>query len=162
MPQRRKPSMQHIPAYEDAGLFKSTITPIHLELVPHLHRNARQDLVVRGFVGKQQAISVVFAGRRAKQVAPLEAQLHSIMAQARRAAQGDTGTAFTTDQLRMPLKAEGAWRPTFLRDDSGWETRDYHFMVARWTMIDGAGNIDVYGAAPVLSLARRLKKKGVT
>lgn len=152
MPQRRKPSMHHIPAYEDAGLFKNTVSPIDVMLVPQMQRNARQDLVVRGFL-QDRSIDVVFAGRRAKQVAPLEARLSSMIAHARRYAQGVRGMELDIDILRMPLRIEGAFRPKFSRDVTGWETRCYNLIVARWTMVDEAGNIDIFGE---LSAAKSL------
>lgn len=148
MPQRRKPEMQHIPAYEDAGLFKNTVAPFSVELVPQTHRNTRQDLVVRGFLNDHE-ISVMFAGRRAKQVVPLEARLSSMILQARRYANG-THKPLELDHLRLPLWVEGAWRSSFLRDASGWETRTYQLMVARWRLPDARGTFEYFGAAPVL------------
>ncbi|MEP1519173.1 hypothetical protein [Ascidiaceihabitans sp.] len=154
MPQRRKPSMHHIPAYEDAGLFKNTVSPIDVELVPQMQRNARQDLVVRGFL-QDRSIDVVFAGRRAKQVAPLETHLSAMVAHARRWAQGQgLGKSVDVESLRLPLRIEGAFRPKFSRDVSGWETRAYQIMVSRWTMIDAVGNITVFGTQPVISAAK--------
>ncbi len=149
MPQRRKPEMQHIPAYEDAGLFKNTVAPFSVELVPQTHRNTRQDLVVRGFLNHRE-ISVIFAGRRAKQVMPLEARLSSMILQARHYANG-TKNALDLDHLRLPLWVEGAWRYSFLRDTSGWETRVYQLMVARWRLPDARGNFEYFGMAPVFS-----------
>lgn len=142
--------MQTNPAYEDAGLFKNTTSPLKVELVPQLHRNARQDLVVRGFINGHQ-IDVIFAGRRVAQAAPLEAQLAAMISQARRQALGN-GTMPEVDTLRLPTRIEGAFRPKFVRDAAGCETRSYHFMAARWTMIDSTGNIDVYGAAPLVKV----------
>lgn len=148
MPQRRKPSLHHIPAYEDAGLFKNTVAPIDLYLVPEMHRNARQDLVVRGFVQGHQ-MDVIFAGRRAQQVRPLEMHLINLLSQYRGRAHGGNAP-LNIDNLRVPLRVEGTFRPKFSSDNDGWETRCYHYMVARWTMIDPQGNIDVYGAPAII------------
>ena len=61
----RKTSVEITPVYEDAGLFKTAICDLMLELIPQVRRNDREDLIVRGFVDRKTEIDVFFAGRRA-------------------------------------------------------------------------------------------------
>jgi hypothetical protein len=46
------------------------------------------------------------------------------------------------------VRVEGAWRRTLQRDESGWETGTYHFVVARWSLLDKDGNTVSFGEAP--------------
>ena len=96
-----------------------------------MRRNDRQDLIVRGFVDRKTEIDVFFAGRRASEVGPLEKQLKAMMSHARKQAADVGAKPPDVAKIRLPLRAEGAWRRSLQRDDSGWETGSYHFVVAR-------------------------------
>ncbi|GGX50584.1 hypothetical protein GCM10007385_18860 [Tateyamaria omphalii] len=159
MPDLRRPAHLVTPAYEDNGLFRSPVRRITVGLVPQIHRNNRQDLVVRGFVRDGTAIQVLFAGRRAKQAKGLEARLRSMLFQARSKTAGwrDEGI----DTIQLPMRVEGVWRSRFARDAWGCETRYFQLIAARWAMFDDAGVAHLFGEAPVhLEPARQARLGG--
>lgn len=153
MPHRRKPPHLVSPAYEDNGLFKAPVRKVTVALVPQIARNNRQDVVVRGFVEPNIEVSVIFAGRRAKMVAPLEAQLRRRLFRAKASVTQWDQAAL--DSATLLVSIEGSWRPRFERDPAGWETRSYHLMAARWALIDAAGMTQMGGEGPVRSSAPR-------
>ncbi len=146
--QSRLPVHEVSASYEDAGLFRTALCQLMLELIPQMRRNDRQDLVVRGFVDRKTEIDVFFAGRRAAEVGPLERQLKALMTHARQQAASAGAKPPDVAKVRLPLRAEGAWRRSLHRDDSGWETGSYHFVVARWSLLDKDGNTVSFGEAP--------------
>ncbi|MEE4189215.1 MAG: hypothetical protein V2I76_12295 [Roseobacter sp.] len=149
--QTRRPAHEVTAAYEDAGLFKTAICQQMLELIPQMRRNDRGDLIVRAFVDRKIEIDVFFAGRRAAETGPLENQLKALMSHARKQA-ADTGAKLPDVTLiRLPTRVEGAWRRSLQRDDSGWETGTYHFVVARWSLLDKDGKTVSFGEAPAAS-----------
>lgn len=149
MPQRRRPASEVTPEYEDSGLFKNKVGQLSVELVPQMTRNDRKDLVVRGFVNRTIEIEVAFAGRRVKEVGPLEARLRSVRRNAIQAAAAQGMPEPDTDHMRLPVLIEGAWRPRFKRDQTGWETRSYYLFAARWSILDEAGNTVSFGVRPM-------------
>ena len=148
--QSRKPPSEVTPLYEDTGLFKTAVREMMLELIPQMRRNDRQDLIVRGFVDRKTEIDVFFAGRRVAEVGPLENQLKALMAYARKTAASANAEAPDITKIRLPVRAEGAWRRSRQRDDSGWETGSYHFVVSRWSLLDQKGNTVTFGEKPVM------------
>lgn len=154
MDHRRKPASEVTSEYEDSGLFKSKVGQLTLELVPLTTRNARKDLVVRGFMNRTTEIEVAFAGRRAKETGPLETRLSAMLQRASRAAKAAGKPAPDTYSVRLPVMVEGAWRPRFKRDDAGWETRDYYLFVARWSLLDNEGNTVTFGSPPLLRMPK--------
>ncbi len=148
--QMRKTSVEITPVYEDAGLFKTAICDLMLELIPQVRRNDREDLIVRGFVDRKTEIDVFFAGRRAAEVGPLEAQLKALMTRARKTATAAGAPPPSVETVRLPVRAEGAWRRSLQRDESGWETGTYHFVVSRWSLLDREGNTVTFGEAPAV------------
>ncbi|MGC3936501.1 hypothetical protein ACOTTU_01720 [Roseobacter sp. EG26] len=154
MPHRRKPASEVTPEYEDAGLFKNKVGQIAVELVPQTTRNSRNDLVVRGFVQGNIEIEVCFAGRRTKEIGPLEGQLRALRTHAVSVAAKMGEEKPDIDAVRLPVMIEGAWRPRFQRDQAGWETRSYYLFAARWSLRDEHGNSVAYGAPPVVTPTR--------
>ena len=150
----REPASGITPFYEDAGLFKTALCDMMLELIPQIRRNDRQDLIVRGFVDRKTEIDVFFAGRRASDVGPLEAQLKSLMSRARQKAVETNAPPPDVEKIRLPVRAEGSWRRSLQRDESGWETGTYHFVVARWSLLDRDGNTVSFGERPVVAISR--------
>lgn len=146
----RKSANEVTAAFEDAGLFKTAVCQQMLELIPQMRRNDRQDLIVRGFVDRKIEIDVFFAGRRAAEVGPLETQLKALMTIARKKASDTGARAPEVQNVRLPVRVEGAWRRSRQRDDSGWETGTYHFVVARWSLLDKEGNTVSFGEAPII------------
>jgi hypothetical protein len=146
--QTRKPLSQVTPLYEDAGLFKTALCDLMLELIPQLRRNERGDVIIRGFVDRKTEIDIFFAGRRVAQIGPLERHLKHMMTQARTRRAEDDKTPLDVTLLRLPVRAEGAWRRSLKRDDYGWETGTYHFVVARWSFIDARGETLTFGESP--------------
>lgn len=144
----RKPAHEISPAYEDAGLFRTAICQLMLELIPQTRRNDRDDLIVRAFVDRKIEIDVFFAGRRTAEAGPLEAQLKALMQHARKKASDADRPPPDPGNIRLPVRVEGAWRRSLQRDDSGWETGTYHFVVARWSLLDKDGNTVSFGEAP--------------
>lgn len=143
MPYRRTPARLITPISEDIGLFKSPVRQVTLGLVPGVVRNNRQDFVVRGFADPEVDVFVTFAGRRVKQVPFLEARLRKLLFQAK--AQAQKWDQAALDATRLTVSVEGAWRPRFQRDTTGWETRSYHLMAARWSFTDEAGAKHQFG-----------------
>ena len=147
MQNRRAPATAITPVKEDSGLFKKGVVPFDFELVPHKARSSRGDLVIKGFFQKETQIDVIFAGRRAMETAPLELCLERAFSNAiRDAARKQTQT--NIDNIRFPIHVEGSWRPHFLSDMSGWETRSYQFLVAEWSFADEPGTKVVFGELP--------------
>ena len=148
--QTRKPLSEITPIYEDSGLFKTALCDLMLELIPQMRRNDRDDLIVRGFVDRKIEIDVFFAGRRVAEVGPMERHLKSMMTGARKQAADSEGSPPDVTMLRLPVRAEGAWRRSLKRDDYGWETGTYHFVVARWSFLDARGETVTFGESPVI------------
>lgn len=147
MQNRRAPDAAITRTREDSGLFKKGVVPFDIELVPQKARSSRGDLVIKGFFQKDTQIDVIFAGRRAMETAPLELCLERMFSNAvRDATRNQTQT--NIDNIRFPVHVEGSWRPHFLRDMSGWETRSYQFLVAQWSFIDEAGTKTEFGELP--------------
>lgn len=142
-------------------MFRSPVRRITVGLVPQMHRNNRQDLVIRGFVQDGSAIQVLFAGRRAKQAKGLEARLRSMLFQVRSKTPGwrDEGI----DTIQLPMRVEGVWRSRFSRDAWGCETRYFQLIAARWAMFDDAGVAHLFGETPVhLDPARKVGASGAS
>ncbi|MFK7882057.1 hypothetical protein [Roseobacter sp.] len=151
MPHRRKPASEVTPEYEDSGLFKSKVGQLTVELVPQMTRNSRKDLVVRGFTNGTVEIQVAFAGRRTKKVGPLEARLVAMLTRAKQIAATAGEPEPDIDEVRLPVLIEGAWRPRFKRDQTGWETRSYYLFAARWSILDDQGNTVSFGSPPLVT-----------
>lgn len=147
----RKPVDEVTAAFEDAGLFRTAICQMLLELIPQMRRNERDDLIIRAFVDRKIEIDVFFAGRRRAETGPLEVQLKALMQHARKKAAGLDHPPPEPDKVRLPVRVEGAWRRSLKRDDSGWETGSYHFVVARWSLLDKDGNTVSFGEAPAVA-----------
>ncbi|MEM8655620.1 MAG: hypothetical protein AAGF36_12835 [Pseudomonadota bacterium] len=147
MPDHRRAPHLITPAYEDNGLFRSPVRRITVGLVPQMHRNNRQDLVVRGFVQDGATIQVLFAGRRAKQAQGVEARLRALLFQARAKTPGWRPEG--VDTIQLPLRIEGVWRSRFSRDAWGCETRYFQLIAARWALFDDAGVAHLFGEPPV-------------
>ena len=143
--QTRLPASSVTEEAEDAGLFKTDLCQIVIELIPQTRRNDRGDVIIRGFVDRKHEIDVLFAGRRSSQASALETQLKSLLRAARTIANAAQNTAPAIETLRLPIRAEGAWRRTAKRDAEGWETHSYHFVAARWSLFDRHGNVVAFG-----------------
>lgn len=139
------------PDYEDAGLFSGNICQISVELVPQMRRTDRDDLVVRGFVNGNREVEVLFAGRRARNVGPLETRLKGLLTRARQAAEAARQEVPDVDRVRCPVRIEGAWRRKTFRDESGWETHSYNFVAARWSLLNKDGQSVSFGEPPAVS-----------
>jgi hypothetical protein len=139
------------PAYEDAGLFRTALRETVLELIPQVRRNDRNDFIVRGFIDRTSEVDIWIAGRRAREVGPLERQLKALVNAARGKASGAVGAQPAVHQQCLPVRALGAWRRSATRDDSGWETGSYHFVVARWSFVDAEGKPQAFGEMPRLA-----------
>ena len=128
------------PQYEDAGLFQNTVCFVEVELIPVMRKNNRGDLIVTGLVKGDLEIAVTFAGRRVKEAEPIITSLNALL----------EGQAHLADvkKSRLPLKIEGAWRPQFVSDDSGFEKRTFHLIVAKWAVMTSDGPPREYGQPP--------------
>ena len=150
----RRPASEITPTYEDSGLFKTTLCDIMLELIPQTRRNDWNDLIVRGFASRKTEIDVIFAGRRVASSGPLEKQLKSLLQKGRSKASDAAPSGPDITMVRLPLRAEGCWRRSLQRDNSGWETGTYHFVVARWSFNDAEGKTLSFGESPLVKLPR--------
>lgn len=149
MPQPRLPTRDLTPEYEDAGLFRNEICQIQVELVPIVDHNNRNDVVITGFVKNDLEIAVTFAGRRRVEVSPVVANLKSLGMRVLHAASQNGLPAPDLRKIRFPLHVEGAWRPRFQSDVSGWEVRTFHLIAARWIVIDRSGKTTQFGIPPI-------------
>jgi hypothetical protein len=147
MQNRRAPVAALTPAREDSGLFKTGVVQFDIGLVPHKARSSRGDLVIKGFFQNETQVDVIFAGRRAMETAPLELCLERMFSTAVRIATRNQAKT-NIDAIRFPVRVEGTWRPHFLRDMSGWETRSYQFLVAQWSFCDETGTQVEFGELP--------------
>lgn len=128
------------PQYEDAGLFQNTVCQVELELVPVMRKNNRGDLIVMGLVKGDIEIAVTFAGRRVKDAGSIITSLNALLKKKDRPAD--------VRKSRIPLKTEGAWRPQFVSDESGFEKRTFHLIVAKWAVMTTNGPPREYGQPP--------------
>ena len=149
MKDRRRDASDISAQLEDLGLFKTGLVEVPVELTPRITRTYRQDLMVTGLVKGQLEIDVIFAGRRLQDAAPLLATLRKLKqeALATAAAKGVLPPDLLT--IRSPVKIEGSWRPRFLRDKSGWETRTYQLLAARWAVVGRDGVVTVGGQTAI-------------
>ncbi|PCJ08435.1 MAG: hypothetical protein COB16_07005 [Rhodobacteraceae bacterium] len=148
MQNRRDPASAITPKKEDSGLFKKGIVQFSMELVPYKARTSRGDLVIKGFFQQDTQVDVIFAGRRAMETAPLELCLERQFSLAVRMANRSQTSTPNVDSIRFPVQVEGSWRPHFLRDLSGWETRSFQFLVAQWSFTDETGSSVEFGELP--------------
>lgn len=146
----RRVAPEVAPAYEDAGLFKTALGEMMLELIPQMRKNDRQDLIVRGFADRKIEIDVVFAGRRVGDVTPLVDQLKILMSEARKQAALAGKQPPDVRNIRLPVRIEGAWRQSFKQDPGGWQTGTYVFMAARWSILDHNGKTITFGESPMV------------
>jgi hypothetical protein len=136
----RRKSREVSPQYEDAGLFQNTVCHVDVELIPVMRKNNRQDLIVTGLVKGDLKIAVTFAGRRAVKAAPIVTRLNALLD-----AQDHIANVMKS---RLPLRIEGAWRPQFIRDGNGFETRTFHLIAAKWRILNDKKGAVEYGQAP--------------
>jgi hypothetical protein len=138
--QTRRTSTKVSPQYEDTGLFQNPVCRVDVDLSPAMRKNNRGDLIITGLVKGDLEIAVTFAGRRVREVAPVITMLEALL----------DGQKHVADvkKSRVPLEIEGAWRPQFVADDSGFETRTFHLIAAKWTVMDGKGSPVEYGQPP--------------
>jgi hypothetical protein len=147
---QRRPASEVTPVEEDAGLFKTALCDMMVELIPQTRRNDRDDLIIRGFVDRKTEVDIFFAGRRTALVAPLETQLKALLAHARKLAAERNGPPPDIEKIRLPVRVQGAWRRSRVRDENGWETGTYHFVVARWSLLDREGSTVTFGEPPLV------------
>ena len=104
----------------------------------------RNDLVFKAFHEGETEIDLVIAGRRAPLAGPLVQRLRDAWQEANKIA-AQRGRPAETDQVRVKVKVEGAWRPRFQQDTSGWQYREHQLYAARWMMADKSGEAKEYG-----------------
>lgn len=126
--------------HEDAGLFQNTVCQVEIDLIPVMHKNNRGDLIVTGLIKGDLEIAVTFAGRRSVEAAPIIARLNAL--------QEKQDHTADVRKSRLRLQVEGAWRPQFTADDTGFETRTFHFIAAKWLILEDTGSSIEYGQAP--------------
>lgn len=143
-PNRRLAPHAVTPAHEDRGLFRNPVGRFTVELVPLISRNAREDIVIRGFLVGRVAVEVVVAGRRTAHADPLLKWLRGRRVRAEKAARA-ADAPFDVDSVRCAIAVEGAWRPRFVCDESGWQTRRFQLLAARWSLPDGGGQWITFG-----------------
>ncbi|MCV3271772.1 hypothetical protein [Roseobacter sinensis] len=147
------------PEQEDRALFRTYGGPIEVELVPRLSRTADGDVIISGFFKRSTEISVLFPGRRAREIGPLDAHLRWIDSQARRAAVAARRPSPNPDLIRLPVKIKGAWRQRFWRDADDNETGIYQLVAARWAFTDQTGTLVQFGEAPAYDVSARQRPK---
>ena len=140
MENRRLKSTKVSPEYEDAGLFPTAVCNVDVTLIPVVRQNNRGDTIIKGILDGGKEIAVTFAGRRARDAAAVVARLNSLRDQ--------QSNYSNVRKSQLPMQIEGTWRPHFEEDDSGFETRTYHLMAAKWTIMTANGAPAAYGQSP--------------
>ena len=130
----RRPTALVSPRYEDAGLFKSDICNVEVDLTPVTRRNSRSDLIVTGYAGGRHKVPIVFAGRRMPEAQPLLALLSRLRG-------GGPGQ-------RLKVQIEGAWRRVVKEDGGGFAQRRYELIAACWSVPTPGGRVERYGLRP--------------
>lgn len=139
------------PELEDDGLFKEGTVEISIEVTPLIARTARNDILIRGFAGSAE-VDVIFPGRRSKNTEPLISRLQRLEKRVRRASRDPNAKPPDPASIRLPIMIEGTWRPRFHEDGSGWTTRTYQLIAARWVFTTESGERAVFGDRPVSRL----------
>ncbi len=121
--QKRQDSAFVDPAVEDAGLFKGEIIRVDVTLSPQVHMSVRQDMIVTGYTSQGIGFDVLFAGRRKAAAHWLLSHLADLRADGKR-----------SEDVRVKVQMEGAWRTTFAPDPSGWDARRRQLVAALWTL----------------------------
>lgn len=159
MAQTRQPGGGVSPEQEDRALFRTYGGPIEIELVPKTSRTTSGDFLVQAFFDHTREISVIFPGRRAREIGPLEAHLRWIDSRARRAAVAARRPSPNPELIRLPVKIKGAWRQQFWRDAEDNENGIYQLVAARWAFTDQTGTLVQFGEAPAYDMTTRQRPK---
>ena len=131
------------PAYEDAGLFKSTLCSLNVTLLPDPRRTDRQDVVFDGLIDKTYRVPVFFAGRRAKMAALL------VDAARRIVTPEDDAPDARLARPAVSVRIDGAWRRLMSEDALGFARVTHQFVAAAWTLGTGSGAVLQFGLPPV-------------
>jgi len=148
MQNRRTPAREITPKSEDRGLFKKELGQFWVALVPHIKHSSRGDLVIRGYLNGTSEVFVIFAGRRTKQALPIENRLKTMFSRASHAAARSKADPPHINRIRLPVHIEGAWRPRFQADESGWDQRSFQLLASRWAFADADGVTNLGGRPP--------------
>ncbi|WP_299673746.1 hypothetical protein [uncultured Roseobacter sp.] len=159
MAKRREPASALSPEQEDRGLFRTYGGPIEVELVPRLSRDAAGDVVIHAFFKGVREISVMFPGRRAREIGPLHQHLRWLDSRARRAAVAARRPSPSPDLVRLSVQVKGAWRQQSRRDDDDIENGIYQLVAARWAFTDQTGTLVQFGEAPAYDMTARQRPK---
>ncbi|MEP2640354.1 hypothetical protein [Roseobacter sp.] len=145
------------PEREDRDLFRTYGGPIEVALVPRMHHTDTGDFVARGFFGDDCEITVLFPGRRASEIGPLEAYLRWLDGRARRAAVAAQRPSPNPDLIRLALQIKGAWRVVPAEHS---DTPEAHQLIAaRWAFKDQSGALVQFGEAPAYDMLHRKRPK---
>jgi len=128
------------PTYEDSGLFQAATCKVEVMLIPVIHKNNRGDLIIKGIMENDKEIAVTFAGRRAREAAPVVARLNALRDQ--------KSTYANVRKIQLPMQIEGSWRPQFVTDENGFETRTFHLIAAKWAIPSATGAPSSFGQSP--------------
>lgn len=136
---RRRSRFEVTPEIEDRGLFKRGLTQVAVMLVPVISKTPRGDVAVRGYVNDGEEITVLFAGRRIPDFAPLHEELRRLLIEANYSASKLRKDPPAVNSIRVPAQIEGAWRLRFERSSTGEDIRVLQFLAARWGFRDRNG-----------------------
>ena len=133
-------------SYDDAGLFRSAIVQVVVWVTPEMRTTREGDLVLRGFVDKNE-IEVVFPGQRRSQASDL---MRHLQQQLRLSRQDEVrrGRLMSTETVRQKLRIDGTWRVRLLAEINGMPVRRFQFVAARWRLRDERGIDHIYGHLP--------------
>ncbi|NNE80921.1 MAG: hypothetical protein HKN18_11690 [Silicimonas sp.] len=133
-------------AFDDAGLFRSGIVQVVVEVTPQSRTTRDGDLVVRGFVGKKE-IEVVFPGQRQLEAAPMIQRMHQRLQAKRRELVGADPLSIVSG-LRQRLRIDGIWRVRMLAELNGMPVRRFQLVAARWRYRSAEGVEHLCGHLP--------------
>lgn len=154
-----RPAEEMSPEQEDRSLFKTYGGPIEVDLVPRTTRTSAGDYLVRAYFRKATEITVLFPGRRAREIGPLDTHLRWLDSRARRAAVAAQRPSPNPDLIRLAVQIKGAWRQQFWRDEEGNETGTYQLVAARWAFNNQMGELCQFGEAPAFDVKARARPR---
>lgn len=127
--------MVHTPREEDAGIFKTPVIDVALDLSPFVRKSSRGDAIYIGLIGDKE-VEVVFPGRRAQDLG----RLRSALAERQKQTHG---------HANLPILAKGVWRSRNMEEDGLVTERVYQFMVSEWHIPDENGGGTSFGEPPL-------------
>ena len=165
MQNRRKDISDVTPESEDAGLFRMPTRELVVLLTPKVRQNGRKDCIVDGFAIDQRnemvEVELLFAGRRAREVAPMLEQIKLFALETTKKAAKTGRSAPPPEKIQMPMQARGSWRNRFTESPDGLHEKYPQFVIAQWALLEPGKGGRLFGEPPCHEL-RKDRTPGMT